>query len=204
MAVTQNNKRIFAISNGSTVLGFSDYNTNRKNWNSFTSVTITSFNWTGVKASADGGRVVMCASSSQTVTGGLYYSTWNGTTYSALTTIDVSSNVSSRFYTGIELTANGNRLIAVSDYVYFATWNNSNNYINLTATNLAVGSPVVTYSGGPSDLSGISQKYNMFGGIACNADGSRIAYANSAGEIYFATWNGSTYATPVLVAELDP
>lgn len=199
MAVTQNNKRIFAISNGSTVLGFSDYNTNRLVWNSFTSVTITSFNWTGVKASADGSRVVMCASSSQTITGGLYYSIWNGTTYSALTTIDVSSNVSSSFYTGIELTANGNRLIAVSDYVYFATWNNSNNYINLTATNLAVGSPVITY-----DATGISQKYNMYGGIACNADGSRIAYANSAGEIYFATWNGSTYINPVLVAKLDP
>ena len=199
MAVTQNNKRIFAISNGSTVLGFSDYNTNRLVWNSFTSVTITSFNWTGVKASADGSRVVMCASSSQTITGGLYYSIWNGTTYSALTTIDVSSNVSSSFYTGIELTANGNRLIAVSDYVYFATWNNSNNYINLTATNLAVGSPVITY-----DATGISQKYNMYGGIACNADGSRIAYSNSAGEIYFATWNGSTYVNPVLVAELDP
>ena len=199
VAVTQNNKRIFAISNGSTVLGFSDYNTNRLVWNSFTSVTITSFNWTGVKASADGSRVVMCASSSQTITGGLYYSIWNGTTYSALTTIDVSSNVSSSFYTGIELTANGNRLIAVSDYVYFARWNNSNNYINLTATNLAVGSPVITY-----DATGISQKYNMYGGIACNADGSRIAYSNSAGEIYFATWNGSTYVNPVLVAELDP
>ena len=199
MALTQNNKRMMTIVNNSGTFSFSDYNVNRLAWNSFTNVSITSFLWTGIKTSADGYRVVMCAATSQSTNGGLYYSSWTGTTYSALTTINVSLTTTPRFYGGIELTANGDRLIAIADYVYFATWDNdTQNYINLTATALGVGCPFITYD------TSISQKYNMCGGIACNADGSRIAYANSNNEIYFATWNGTTYVNPVLIAELDP
>ena len=203
MALTQNNKRMMTIVNNSGTFSFSDYNVNRLAWNSFTNVSITSFFWMGIKTSADGYRVVMCAATTQTTNGGLYYSSWNGTTYSALTTINVSITDTPRFYGGIELTANGDRLIAIADYVYFATWDNdTQNYINLTATTLAVGCSYIVFqtpTGGA-----ISQKYNMCGGIACNADGSRIAYANSNNEIYFATWNGTTYVNPVLIAELDP
>lgn len=199
MALTQNNKRMMTIVNNSGTFSFSDYNVNRLAWNSFTNVSITSFLWTGIKTSADGYRVVMCAATSQSTNGGLYYSSWTGTTYSALTTINVSLTTTPRFYGGIELTANGDRLIAIADYVYFATWDNdTQNYINLTATALGVGCSFITYD------TSISQKYNMCGGIACNADGSRIAYANSNNEIYFATWNGTTYVNPVLIAELDP
>jgi hypothetical protein len=199
MALTQNNKRMMTIVNNSGTFSFSDYNVNILAWNTFTNVSITSFLWTGIKTTADGYRVVMCAATSQTTNGGLYYSSWTGTSYSTLTTINVSLTTSPRFYGGIELTANGDRLITIADYVYFATWDNdTQNYINLTATTLGVGCSFITYD------SSISQKYNMCGGIACNADGSRIAYANSNNEIYFATWNGTTYVNPVLIAELDP
>jgi hypothetical protein len=199
MALTQNNKRMMTIVNNSGTFSFSDYNVNRLAWNTFTNVSITSFLWTGIKTSADGYRVVMCAATSQTTNGGLYYSSWTGTSYSTLTTINLSLTTSPRFYGGIELTANGDRLITIADYVYFATWDNdTQNYINLTATTLGVGCSFITYD------SSISQKYNMCGGIACNADGSRIAYANSNNEIYFATWNGTTYVNPVLIADLDP
>ena len=199
MALTQNNKRMMTIVRSGT-FSFSDYNVNRLAWNTFTNISITSFLWTGIKTTADGYRVVMCAATSQTSYGGLHYSSWTGTSYSALTTINVSLPTTiQRFYGGIELTANGDRLITIADYVYFATWDNdTQNYINLTATTLAVGCSFITYD------SSISQKYNMCGGIACNADGSRIAYANSNNEIYFATWNGTTYVNPVLIAVLDP
>jgi len=199
MALTQNNKRMFTIANNTTTFSFSDYNINLQRWNTSTNVTITSGFWTGIKASADGYMVVMCAATGQSVAGGLFYSVWNGTTYSALTTIAASPTTNPRFYSGIELTANRNRLIAIADYVYFATWNEAtSNFINLTATALAIGSSFITYD------ALISQKYNMCGGIACNADGSRIAYANTNNEIYFASWNGTTYVNPVLIADLDP
>lgn len=199
MAVTQNNKRILSIENNSTAFAFSDYNTNLKVWNAFTSVTITSLFWTGIKTSADGFICVMCACTTQGTDGGLYYSIWNGTTYSSVVTINPSPITTPRFYSGIELTANGNRLIAIADYVYFATWDADRvNFINLTATTLAVGSPFITYS------TLLSKKDNMFGALACNADGSRIAYANSNNEIYFATWNGTTYVSPTLIAVLSP
>jgi hypothetical protein len=199
MAVTQNNKRILTIENNSTLFAFSNYNTNIKVWNTFTSVTITSLFWTGIKTSADGYIVVMCACTTQGTAGGLYYSIWNGTTYSAVVTIDSSPITTPRFYSGIELTANGNRLIAIADYVYFATWDaDTANFINLTATTLAVGSSFITYD------SSLSKKDNIFGALACNADGSRIAYANSNNEIYFATWNGTTYVSPTLIAVLSP
>lgn len=199
MALTQNGKRMFTIANNTTTFSFSDYNINLQRWNTSTQVTITSGFWTGIKASADGYMVVMCAATGQSVAGGLFFSVWNGTTYSTLTTIAASPTTNPRFYSGIELTANRNRLIAIADYVYFATWNEAtSNFINLTATALAIGSSFITYD------ALISQKYNMCGGIACNSDGSRIAYANTNNEIYFASWNGTTYVNPVLVSVLDP
>jgi hypothetical protein len=137
------------------------------NWGSFGSTLQTTANATGnliaIKMSADGSRVAVIARN-----GYCYFFTWNGSNYTTFTqTLDTTS----RNYNGLDMTADGSRIIANADNIYFATWNGTN-YTTFTSTSNSSGS-----------------------GVGCSADGSRIIYGNNANTYYFSNWTGSTYGT---------
>jgi hypothetical protein len=132
----------------------------------------TSRAYIGVGLTADGSRAVIPVQN-----GLIYFCTWNGSNYSALTqTLDNTS----RFYQGIGMTSDGSRIIipVLGGKIFFANWNGTN-YNALTQT--------------------LDVTTTVGAGCATTTNGSGIVYFNnsSPGRMYYALWNGSNYSAPV-------
>jgi hypothetical protein len=177
--------------------------------------TSTPTQYTGMAISADGTRAVFCSYNS----GYMYYSTYNGSSWTSLTQTLAASPGINR-YIGIALSADGNLGVVIlnTSYVYTFTWTGSN-YSTLTQTAdtnarnwqgvdmTADGSRIVlttntnvyyanwngtTYNTAVTTLETNSRNYV---GISITPDGSRIAYGvDTDGSIYIAVWNGSNYS----------
>jgi len=143
------------------------YATYNNTWSSFNSIINAEGlgSYTDCRLTSDGLRGVVIARD-----GYCYFFTWNGSGYSSFTqTLDTNA----RTYNGVDITADGSRIVAsASGTAYFASWNGTN-YTVFTATN---------------------ETTNAVQGIGITRDGSRISYSNTSNGIYWASWNGTTYS----------
>ena len=120
---------------------------------------------TGIAINASKNRLVLCF-----YNGGIFYSTWNGSSWS---TPASTLNSTNRLWTGIAMSGDGSRIAMCVDpgLCYYSTWNGSN-YTNPTQT--------------------LETTQRNYTGLDMTSDGSRIVVPGS-GKIYFASWNGSNY-----------
>jgi hypothetical protein len=169
----------------------------------------------GIAVNADQNRLVLIFYG-----GGIFYSTWNGSSWSTPVT---TLNTTNRFWIGISMTSDGSRIAAIvrGGLCYYSTWNGSN-YANPTQTlettsrsyegldMTSDGSRIVTIvlngkayfsSWNGSNYAAFTETLDttLIGapGIAITNDGRRIAYFNNAFRLFYASWNGNNYTSPM-------
>ena len=114
-----------------------------------------------------------------------YYFTWNGTSYTTLTQTLHPNIKPLGNCTGLDITADGNRIVYTDNTtkcIYFAKWNNTN-YDEFTKT---------------LDIS-----RNTYYGLGISKNGSKIAYGVFPGNtVYVANWNDTNYGVGTAISYL--
>jgi hypothetical protein len=150
---------------------FSTYNYG--SWSSISQLASSITMPTAIVLSADGNRGVI-----STWSGLLYFFTWNGTSYSTLTS---TTDTTTRSYRGLDLTPDGKRLVVATNAqgIFYADWNGTN-YGALIQ---------IIAAGGKNYL-----------GVAISYDGYKLAYTEEATAVVtYSTWNGSNNYTGATV-----
>jgi hypothetical protein len=189
MAISKDGTKVFISNytgtNSQFLSTISVNNGTHKNW-SFSALTTggwtTSANlYYGVALNGNGSRGAYSV-----VNGRIYYFTWTATTPSA----PVAIADTSRTYIDVDMTSDGNRIIAcayVSDKVYISNWNGASYGAFSYADGTATGATIPT---------------SGYYGCAITGDGARIAFLDKpSGLLYYGIANGSYYTirSPVSV-----
>jgi len=175
---------------------------------------------TGLAVSGDGTKMV-CASYDNSL---VYYSTFNGTSWSALGMVESITNPSL-----ITLTKDGTRGVVINttptatDACYYFTWTGAA-YSSLTqipdATHKRYRGVDVTANGNilvvnvnwgyiyyaqwtgtnySSFIQTLETNVRSYYNIGIAGDGSKIAYGTDTGLLYWESWNGSNYNVGTLI-----
>ena len=171
-----NTPRLFVATHaGAGVSSIQYYTYTGTNWGTVNSVANSagdgsSGGWLSITSTNDGTRIIMGADG-----GTVYLSTWNGSSYSALT--QVTGFTTSRVYSGVKVTGDGSRLVVIaqsSNVMWWSTWNGTTNYS--TPTSVSINAPLDS-------------------NFAMTKDGNKIVYADSTNKLYVLTWTGTNYST---------
>ena len=145
-----------------------------------TSFTTTQAEVICVCLTSDGSRVIWSIRN-----GNCLYATWNGTTYSGITTINSGTLAGIQ---GIDMTDDG-KILLVSVGINGIGSNGVPNWAYWTGSGYSTYRPILNATTTNHICCGIT------------ADGSRIAFADfTSNNLYYAKWNGTNYSNPILIA----
>ena len=160
---------------------YADYVANKIFVKNGTSSTYTPLAYTStglinyIDITSDGSRIVWCVATDY-----CYYATWDGTTYSNITTINPTFGTINIYR--VDITDDGNTLAVftadTSTGMLWSKWT-GNGYSNYAkTTNIIKSNGIIT------------------------PDGSKIAYLLNSNQLYYDTWDGGNYSNPVYVGTL--